>query len=673
MISFRLAIAAGAAAGIGVGLLLTSSIVYRRIAEPARVTIAELRQDGQSPVKRIVTVAGRPDNAAKVFNVIQHSDVERESPLLSPVSPRDGVPLVGPNAVPEDQWPALHGAYVAAQLKGESRLFIQEQTDFRGLKLTSRVILARLSHPTLWALSRDHFSGLQTLPFGQSRALSDEEKAWLSADEFKGRLYFLSGFSSGGLDGAKIKQLYSQAGGQASDLDTAWLIVEIERNAVPVFGGGWNVYAPFTDSDAQLWLQWPLPDAQSRLEDNGSVTMLPDDVDLSQLKPEFEGVWLAPGSHHFAPPGAAPGTVGLLIADPEAIAALVAERWSVHWGRIAQSAGYAFLALAALIVLVGLVHKRYFKSGIPDFLTPYAGYILPTSPWVQFGRISAGTLALVIALAGFVAHMLIRDNIRFNRTPFSEATLEVADLLAIPGTWLAFYLAMSFLARSGLTVMRNDSRPPILYLRSFRADPSFWASSGSAERQLVRAVRSLGPVVAIGAPGTTVPPLGAARMSVAHEHWQDVVKELVEHAQLVLLRIGRSEGFWWEVKHLVSTADPRKVLVFLPKEDRGAVYREFSEYANKVLPSPLPADPKAAGFLAFSSDWTPRLVAARGPSAGARWRRWLGGGKAPAISEALREVTAIKPMRLSIREWGTIVFALLLVAQMLGGLARSFH
>ncbi len=75
MISFRLAIAAGAAAGIGVGLLLTSSIVYRRIGEPARVTIAELRQDGQSPVKRIVTVAGRPDNAAKVFNVIQHSDV----------------------------------------------------------------------------------------------------------------------------------------------------------------------------------------------------------------------------------------------------------------------------------------------------------------------------------------------------------------------------------------------------------------------------------------------------------------------------------------------------------------------------------------------------------------------------------------------------------------------
>ena len=242
---------------------------------------------------------------------------------------------------------------------------------------------------------------------------------------------------------------------------------------------------------AQLWLQWPLPDAQSRLEDNGSVTMLPDDVDLSQLKPEFEGVWLAPGSHHFAPPGAAPGTVGLLIADPEAIAALVAERWSVHWGRIAQSAGYAFLALAALIVLVGLVHKRYFKSGIADFLTPYAGYILPTSPWVQFGRISAGTLALVIALAGFVAHMLIRDNIRFNRTPFSEATLEVADLLAIPGTWLAFYLAMSFLARSGLTVMRSQfaathSLPALFSCRSV----ILGELSGSAERQLVRAVRS---------------------------------------------------------------------------------------------------------------------------------------------------------------------------------------
>jgi hypothetical protein len=307
------------------------------------------------------------------------------------------------------------------------------------------------------------------------------------------------------------------------------------------------------------------------------------------------------------------------------------------------------------------------KLSYPDYLWPYARYFVRPSPWVKLQRIAAGAMALAVIIIGILARLIIRDNFRSNRVPLSEGTfyfLHVADLLIIPGLWFFFYLAM-ILARSAVSVMRNDPRQPILYLRSFRSDPLFWASAASAEHELVRAVRSLGPVIAIGAPGTTVPPLGAARLRVSDDHWQDVVAELVTSAQLVLLRIGSSVGFFWELEHLVSTADPRKVLIFLPKEDRGAIYTEFRERANKLLPSALPEDSKKATFLAFSSDWTPQLLAAEGPSSYIRLRRWLLSGTAPEIREALREVVTIKPMHLAVREWWTIANALFFVGWVL--------
>jgi hypothetical protein len=276
---------------------------------------------------------------------------------------------------------------------------------------------------------------------------------------------------------------------------------------------------------------------------------------------------------------------------------------------------------------------------------------------------------LRIAAYEWCVDMIVRENIRLNRTSLPEVALVVADPLIISGTWFVFYIAMSFLARSGVTVMRNDSRQPILYLRSFRADASFWASADSAEHELIRAVSLLGPVVAIGAPGRTVPPLGAARLKVDDDHWQDVVKALIESAQLIFLRIGSSEGFWWELEYLVEAAEPLKVKIFLPHEDRGAIYTEFRARASKVLPFTLPEDPKAARLLAFSSDWTPRLLA-EAPSRHLRLREWLGSGAAPAIRAALFEGSTVASMGFGFKEWGTIVFVFLLLLSLLTGAGR---
>jgi hypothetical protein len=91
---------------------------------------------------------------------------------------------------------------------------------------------------------------------------------------------------------------------------------------------------------------------------------------------------------------------------------------------------------------------------------------------------------------------------------------------------------------------------------------------------------------------------------------------------LLILRIGRTVGFWWEVSEVAAKADPQRVLFFLPEEghpsgfERRALYREFRERAGRILAKTLPEDLGGAEFLWFGSNWEPIPLAPGQP-------RWL--------------------------------------------------
>jgi TM2 domain len=119
-----------------------------------------------------------------------------------------------------------------------------------------------------------------------------------------------------------------------------------------------------------------------------------------------------------------------------------------------------------------------------------------------------------------------------------------------------------------------DARPPILYLRSFRDDgeiaaeggtPAHWAlrlsRAGSDEETMATILARFGPVVAIGKPGESLPELGAARLYVTHDQWQQRVIDLMRQARLVVIRIGSSRGVLWEIEQALAQV-PRQRLVF---------------------------------------------------------------------------------------------------------------
>jgi hypothetical protein len=182
------------------------------------------------------------------------------------------------------------------------------------------------------------------------------------------------------------------------------------------------------------------------------------------------------------------------------------------------------------------------------------------------------------------------------------------------------------------------------------------------ERSLAKAVASFGPLIAIGDPGERLASFGAARLYVQPGEWRRVVTDIVQDAQLVILRAGVSSGFLWELDHVLAHCDPHKVLIYLPPEDHGQVYSDLRLHVKGRLRQALPASPGQALFLGFGLNWTPRLFGIRGPSWSAQLRRLLTGSQAPAVREALN--VAVKRLRRPVhrlpfqfREW--VVFGLI--------------
>ena len=196
----------------------------------------------------------------------------------------------------------------------------------------------------------------------------------------------------------------------------------------------------------------------------------------------------------------------------------------------------------------------------------------------------------------------------------------VAVAIGLTGAW-AYQSGARHSALSANALTKADRRPPVVYLRSFQDDPiaakgialphqalGFVQFTNTEEEQLARVMNQIGPFVAVGKPGERLPEIGAARMYLKNEEWQARVLELMEKAQLVVLRAGRTEGLWWEVATAAKTVKPEKLVFLLPYN--GAQYEAFRQRAESFLPCRLPEYRKPQiqlgsirGILYFEPGW----------------------------------------------------------------------
>ena len=174
---------------------------------------------------------------------------------------------------------------------------------------------------------------------------------------------------------------------------------------------------------------------------------------------------------------------------------------------------------------------------------------------------------------------------------------------------MPFYWGAWKLARLGLRLrspnverlLEHDSRPPVLYLRSYANEDQSDARTGKRIEELTTAnLRNLGPVIAIGRPGEILPQLGAARLAVKPEHWQSEVHRLMELSQLIVFQAGFTDGLLWELGESSKLAVAKPILICAPVPREGSLTNKQQQYErfHRALANSFPA---AAALLPVDS------------------------------------------------------------------------
>jgi protein-S-isoprenylcysteine O-methyltransferase Ste14 len=171
-----------------------------------------------------------------------------------------------------------------------------------------------------------------------------------------------------------------------------------------------------------------------------------------------------------------------------------------------------------------------------------------------------------------------------------------------------------------------SGQAPILYLRSFKDDEIAGKRDVTVlteEEELTKAFERIGPMIAIGRPGETLPDTGAARAYFRDDEWQAAVHHYFDISRLVVLRAGLSQGLLWEIQNSIQLLDPAKLILLIPflKND----YDQFRERVQPLFPKPLPDHPghevhlaigglsrqtenkiygSLFGLIHFDADWT---------------------------------------------------------------------
>lgn len=282
------------------------------------------------------------------------------------------------------------------------------------------------------------------------------------------------------------------------------------------------------------------------------------------------------------------------------------------------------LALALLGPALWLRHRR--RSGVAEIVALVDRYGTPQPRRRGAARI-ANAAGCVLSGGGALAVAVAERN--RSLPPRVSLLLVVGGLAAAGAGFLVLRRTRPYAARGAAQALLRDGRRPVLYLRSFddeaAAGVDVRAAAGlrTREVQFAAALGAVGPVIAVGRPGETLPPLGAARFYLPLDDWQGTVRRLMDLSQLIVLRLGPGEGLRWEIGEARATQPPAKLVLLAP---RGLP--ELAGRLNESLPTPLlPREMLTGGHwigavITFDGHWTPRVFPVKEHQGPAAWR-WM--------------------------------------------------
>jgi hypothetical protein len=252
------------------------------------------------------------------------------------------------------------------------------------------------------------------------------------------------------------------------------------------------------------------------------------------------------------------------------------------------------------------------------------------------------SLALVLVVAG--ALVLIGAGLNQSEPAVVQAVNATASGSAGPGQndaylWIGVILmgtgavlarrARRLAAVDAYRLMQRDTRPPVLYLRSFGDDAlklcaaTFGRPSllerftprrfDAFEEVIARHFSATGPVIALNPPDTKLAPLGAARETLDSADWQATIIEWMSRSAVIVFVMPPGKvtgGLTWELQQVSANQYWTKTLIIVPPIRASllqARWQGFLAACARIWPFtfPLPTEVSKPLALTFGNDvWT---------------------------------------------------------------------
>jgi hypothetical protein len=134
----------------------------------------------------------------------------------------------------------------------------------------------------------------------------------------------------------------------------------------------------------------------------------------------------------------------------------------------------------------------------------------------------------------------------------------------------------------------------------------------SKEQAFQDVFERLGDFVAFGKPRELLRPIGASRI-YAGQDWRQVMIGHIARARLVIVRPGTSKSIRWEVRQVLKSQTPERVLFYLRfrgrKKKREQAYKAFRGLFHKRHPTKeLPESLDNGTYLTFDAHWNPYFI-----------------------------------------------------------------
>lgn len=191
-----------------------------------------------------------------------------------------------------------------------------------------------------------------------------------------------------------------------------------------------------------------------------------------------------------------------------------------------------------------------------------------------------GFFGVVVTILGAIAAVSVDRDLGGSALAVAETgvSLLLIGFFLLPLCALLIALGRRLAQPESRRLLEADARAPVLLLRSFQDDSRaisgrnafarflFFGLYGRKrlETAIAPELARLGPFVAIGDPGETLPDLGAARAYLDDHAWRPQVLDWIGKARLIVMVGGATPSVGWEMEQIAALRKLDRLLFLLP-------------------------------------------------------------------------------------------------------------